>query len=134
MGVRYACRGWCATEFGTRPAAPQPFMPDFDSAWLAAQAELTARLERLRNRPFADLERLPRFAGDRLTHDGVPLDFGTYRETLADGRIHIVVQAYMFQRKVLLFFESGTILADGFLASPTGEIQPMAKEDLYDYM
>ena len=101
---------------------------------MAGQAELDARLQHLRQKAYLELARLPPFDTTHFTCQGVPLDFTTYRETFEDGSIQIVVQAYMFRRKILLFFKTGSILAKGFRTSRTGETETMAERELYEFM
>jgi hypothetical protein len=96
-----------------------------------AAPELSSRLEEVSRRPFEELARLPASSDVGISSGGV--EFTLHRETLPDGRLQIVLQAYRPGRH-FLFLRFGHMLARGFWVSEGGPVRPMPKDALHDYM
>ena len=108
-------------------------MPDFESAWATAEAEMLGRLDLLRRTPYAGLAELPPWESRDIDVGGVAIVVTTYRVSLDDGALKIVVQASMDRRR-FLFGRLGRLTAQGFLRDGAGGTRDMQEKELYDYV
>ena len=93
------------------------------------ETELEKRLAALREKPFDELAGLPNYEVDDLDAGKYEVSITTYRDSLEDGRLQIVVQWYFHMR---LGF--GQIRADGFTISKDNVTEKMDEKVLYDFM
>jgi hypothetical protein len=110
----------------------KPTKINSESAWAEAQAEMQQRIEGLCCLQYHDLCELPSWQVDQSTCEGVEVHYTTYRETLPDGRVQIVVQACTSGGK-FLFIKFSRVAAEGFRTAASGAIEPMLESDLYDF-
>ena len=89
----------------------------------------TRRVDRLRQLPFAEVLALPQRLDEMEAVGEREVAVATYRESLPDGRIRVVVQAY-FHR----FLGIGTMTADGFIIAPDGTHAPVPQEMMWEFI
>jgi hypothetical protein len=93
------------------------------------QEVATRRAERLRSLSFAEIEALPERQDEIETVRDREVAVATYRDSLPDGRIRVVVQAY-FHR----FLGIGTMTADGFIIAPDSTRSPVPQEMMWEFV
>jgi hypothetical protein len=93
------------------------------------QSVATRRVERLRLLPFAEVSALPQRQDEMEAVGDREVDVATYRDTLPDGRIRVVVQAY-FHR----FLGIGTMTADGFIIAAEGSHTTVPQEMMWEFV
>jgi hypothetical protein len=98
------------------------------AAWQQARRDLNSRVRALRALSYADLARLPDSHTEKEEGTGRWVTFTTYRTTLPDNRLKVVVQAFM--RRFLFF---SYIDADGFYMTLGGDIEPLKEVDLWEF-
>ncbi len=86
------------------------------------------RLERLRALSFVELSALPEVREDTEQLGKREIRVATYRDVLPDGRLRIMVQAYLHR-----FLGIGSITADGFIA-PDGALTPVPQEMIWEFV
>ena len=96
-----------------------------DEVWAIAKE----RAQRLRSRSFSELSALPPSMPEMVLVQDQKVDTWTYRDTLTDGRVRIVVQAYRYR-----LLGGGTMTAEGFIMSPDGLISGVPKEMMYEFI
>ena len=89
----------------------------------------TRRVEAFRRLCFAELAALPVRQDETESLHGKEVATATYRETLPDGRIRIVVQAYHHR-----FLGIGTITADGFIIARDGTRAEIPEEMMWEFV
>jgi hypothetical protein len=93
------------------------------------QEVATRRVERLRLLSFVEIAALPIRQDDVEQVRDREVAVATYRDSLPDGRIRIVVQAY-FHR----FLGIGTMAADGFIIAPDNTRTPVPQEMMWEFI
>jgi hypothetical protein len=92
--------------------------------------QVTARrLEPLRVLSFAELSALPEVREDTEQIGKREIQVATYRDVLPDGRLRIVVQAYLHR-----FLGIGSITADGFIIASDGALTPVPQEMIWEFV
>jgi hypothetical protein len=92
--------------------------------------EVATRLvKRLRQLTFAEVSALPQRQDEMEAVRDREIAVATYREILPDGRIRVVVQAYLHR-----FLGIGTMAADGFLIAPDGTHTPVPQEMMWEFV
>jgi hypothetical protein len=99
----------------------------------AVLAEFEARLNYLKMTPFSKLKELPEHSDDTAKMDDRYLTFTTYRRITKKNDLEIVLKISISSRKLLLT-KVAYVFANGFCITPSGAIQPLPKETLYEYM
>jgi hypothetical protein len=89
----------------------------------------TRRADDLRHLSFAEIEALPERQDQTEFIRGKEIATATYRDTLADGRIRIVVQAYHNR-----FLGIGTMTADGFIIAPDGTRTAIPEDMMWEFV
>ncbi|MGC8989205.1 MAG: hypothetical protein ACP5MD_03700 [Verrucomicrobiia bacterium] len=89
----------------------------------------TRRVERLRLLSFAEVSELPQRQDEMEAVGDREVAVATYRDSLPDGRIRVVVQAY-FHR----FLGIGTMTADGFIIAPDSTRTPVPQEMMWEFV
>ncbi len=90
--------------------------------------ELQSRLAALRQKTYVELAVLPEVETDNLKSGKYEVKLTTYRDSLEDGGLQIVVQWYFHIRLGI-----GRIGADGFTMSRGGTTRDLEEKDLYDF-
>ena len=99
----------------------------------AAESALRERLETLSRMTHFALCSLPSHTTEEVVIEGRNSRITTYRENLEDGRVQVVVQAYI-PRGRWLFFRSADVLADGFHKRESGGVDPLPDKLRYGFM
>ena len=87
------------------------------------------RVERLRHLSFAEVSALPERVDESEVIRDREVAVATCRDSLPDGRIRVVVQAY-FHR----FLGIGTMTADGFIIAPDSTRTPVPQEMMWEFV
>jgi hypothetical protein len=86
------------------------------------------RVSELRALSFVELQHLPETKPESVALRGSSIDVCTYRDTLPDGKIRVIVQAYK-QR----FLFMGTMIADGFIVAADGSKTEVPEEMMWEF-
>lgn len=89
-----------------------------------AQQRATA----LRDRSVTELARLPASQDEMVPLKEHQIAVCTWRDTLTDGSVRIVVQAH------LRGFGIGWMAADGFIVAPDGTQSPVPEEMMWEFL
>jgi hypothetical protein len=89
----------------------------------------TRRVERLRLLSFVEIAALPTRQDDVEQVRDRQVAVATYRDSLPDGRIRIVVQAY-FHRILGI----GTMTAEGFIIASDNTRSPVPQEMMWEFV
>lgn len=87
------------------------------------------RLERLRVLSFVELSALPEVREDTEQLGKREIQVATYRDVLPDGRLRIMVQAYLHR-----FLGIGSITADGFIIASDGALTAVPQEMIWEFV
>jgi len=93
------------------------------------QGIATRRVERLRLLPFKEVSALPERQNETEAVGDREVAVAIYRDSLPDGRIRVVVQAY-FHR----FLVIGTMIADGFVIAPDGTHTSVPQAMMWEFI
>ncbi len=96
-------------------------------------AEFEARLNHLKTTPYEKLKESPERVQDTAKIDGQNITFTTYRHITKNDDLEIVLQISIPSRK-LLFIKVARVYAEGFCIASSGELHPLPKEALVEYM
>jgi hypothetical protein len=99
-----------------------------------ASGAIRRRLETLKKRPSAELSALPEWASEEDRLADQPVDITTYRDTLPQGGLKIVVQLSTRGEPFLRIFRARQVFAEGFEIDSNGRIRDLAENELYDFM
>jgi hypothetical protein len=87
------------------------------------------RLDRLRGLAFLELSALPEVREDSELLGKRKILVATYRDILPDGRLRIMVQAYVHH-----FLGIGSITADGFIIAHDGLLSAVPQESIWEFV
>jgi hypothetical protein len=87
------------------------------------------RVERLRGLSFAELGALPEVQEESERVGKREVKVATYRDGLPDGRLRIMVQAYLHR-----FLCIGSVTADGFIVASDGTLSPVPQEMIWEFV
>lgn len=88
-----------------------------------------ARSSALRQFPADALIALPAHTCETTQIAGRDVQLATYRDMLSDGRIQIVVQAYLYR-----YLGFGTMTSDGFIVNQDGSFAPIPEEVRWEFI
>ena len=101
---------------------------DKNNAVALGQSVMEKHLAALRHQTYDELAILPDHETDDLKSGNYEVKLTTYRDSLEDGRLQVVVQWYFHIR---LGF--GQIGADGFTISKDSAARDLEEKELYDF-
>jgi hypothetical protein len=93
------------------------------------QQVTSRRLELLRVLSFVELGALPEVREDSEQLGNREIQVATYRDVLPDGRLRIMVQAYLHR-----FLGIGSITADGFIIAADGVLSQVPQEMIWEFI
>jgi hypothetical protein len=97
--------------------------------WAESEAYVRRTLDELQDKSWTVLKDLPDYTHLPSPEGLGKFTFGLWKHGRADGSLRIIVQRY---RRYVLGF--GRISADGFVVRDNGSIEPVPKEEMWEYM
>ena len=103
-------------------------MPGFNTSH-AVSADAAALLEILIAKAFEALAELPAHQGREVSAAGRRATLSTYRDTMPNGTVRVVVQTY----ETRWFGVTALVQAAGFSVAPDGSRTVLPDESVYDF-